>query len=117
MDHNYDKYFLERYMNGECSEKEKDDFLNWLGKAEGAKEIFWMKKIWDYSDNKEEIVLGAEERLLQQVLDSIANNPAPSNNNKPSKQIVYSPNKSIWQLNPKLRHAFIKDKNIKQMFN
>ncbi len=107
MDYNYDKIFLQRYLNNDCSEEEEQKFYNWLGNSKKIEDSSWIKKIWKESEKSEEIVLGAEERILQKVLGGITNNPKFAIEKTHFKQIIYSPNSNYWQQNPLLRYASI----------
>ncbi len=107
MEHNYDKDFLEKYMKGGCSEEEKQYFHHWLDNSKNNKEIQWMRKIWEKPDNKEKIVLGAEERILQQILEQITENHKSEDRKNNLNQIIHKPNRSIWLLFPLLRYASI----------
>ncbi len=107
MDYNYDKDFLQRYLNDDCSEEEKLNFYKWLGNSEKIEKSSWVIKIWEESGKSEEIVLGAEERILQKVLGGITNNSKLAIEKTNFKQVIYYPKSNFWQLNPLLRYASI----------
>lgn len=107
MDYNYDKIFLQRYLNGDCSVEEEQKFYNWLGDSEKIEDSSWIIKIWEESGKSEEIVLGAEERILQKVLGGITKNPKLAIEKTHFEQAIHSPNSNFWQQNPLLRYASI----------
>jgi hypothetical protein len=106
MNKQYDKHFLSRYQQGLCSKQEEDVFLKWIDTFDATIREPWMEEIWEESENSENVILGAEERILGKVIANIHKTPVHKIQHQKIKSIHY-PNLNFWQLYPFLRYASI----------
>jgi len=104
---NYPKYLFQRYVIGEITAQEKIEFEEWLNKVETREEIPWMKQAWDESSGDELLILGAKERILQQINEQLSPESASVRHSKAFKQIVINRKRSMWDTYHVLRYASI----------
>ena len=103
----YDCEFIRKYLNGECSKEERENFLNFLGNPSSQELNNWMKQVWEEGENDHQVFLGAEERILQKILQKLPDHkPAISATQLEKKGILYSI-KNTWHSNYTLRYAAI----------
>jgi ferric-dicitrate binding protein FerR (iron transport regulator) len=105
MNTGFDKKFLQRFVQGECSEGERANFLRWLENVEDQDEISWMKEKWELPCDNEHKILGAEERILSSLLERIQ---SETNGNKPTtvNKSLFALKSDLW-MHYSLRYASI----------
>ena len=103
----FDKSFLRRYYNKECTEQERLEFEDWLKSGPYEHEEEWMRAIWEEAGERHEIILGGEERIFNiiqgRILDRGDQNPV-----RVRKKILHAPlERSVWQIYSWLRYASV----------
>ncbi|NJN28327.1 MAG: DUF4974 domain-containing protein [Cyclobacteriaceae bacterium] len=89
MNQNYDKAFINKYRQGQCSAEEEAAFMKWLSEADNADHVQgWMKQLWNEAAQRPGQVLGAEERILGNILAQIA--PGDQSLSKTGKSLKVS---------------------------
>ncbi len=105
MKNSYDKVFLKRYMQGDISKEEYDEFKKWLDNPD--RDTDWAREVWDESDNEKDVLLGAREKIFQNLLDSTLDGHMPNKKKQLSDTVNNYWYKSIFRNYPFLRYAAI----------
>jgi ferric-dicitrate binding protein FerR (iron transport regulator) len=99
-----DKAFLVRLLNGKATKLEEEQFLNWLDCLEEDEESIWLKECWKNCESDSNRILGSEDRVLSNVLETIA---TPNRSSTSFTREIHMPRRTIWDLYPILRYASI----------
>ena len=106
----FDKKFLERFFNDDCSPQEKAEFRKWLknpGQQEGEE---WMRKIWNERHSVDREFLGAEGRIYQEILSRLNHSPKSIPRRdviKPAKRPTRLGIWQYWSKTQALRYAAV----------
>ena len=92
----FDKEFLLRFIQGRCSEEERANFLQWLENVEDQDEISWMKEKWERPDDRRHKILGAEERILNSLLQRIETDSKGTRQRVQNKNLFLMKN-DLWK--------------------
>ncbi len=103
MESRFDKDFIVRYLSGDCSDEEQHQFKKWLNDPQSSGG--WVRSIWNESAKEKNELLGAREKILQNMLEEISN--GPSKKKQSIKTVDHFKYQSIWKKYPFLRYASI----------
>ncbi len=106
MNKSFDREFFRRFIDGGCSDGERAEFLRWLEAVDKKDEISWMKEQWDQPFDSERKILGAEERILANLLQRIKTDLGETRQKETTRN-PFLLKKDLWLRYSMLRYASV----------
>jgi ferric-dicitrate binding protein FerR (iron transport regulator) len=103
----YDSEFIRRYLSGKCLKEEKDNFLRFLEDPQTDNHSEWMNQIWEDAADDCQVYLGAEEKILQKVLQKLPDQAQVFTTSPLEKKAILAYFYELWRTTYTMRYAAI----------